>query len=56
MRINSTPVVLLIGALWVVVTLVGMSGLWFTGLLLSLVITGAPDDELDERAEVMIDL
>jgi hypothetical protein len=55
MRINATPVVLLIGALWVVVTLLGMSGLWFAGLLLSLVTTGATGDELDERAEVVID-
>jgi hypothetical protein len=56
MRINATPVVLLIGALWVVVTLLGMSGLWFAGLLLSPVTTGATGDELDERAEVVIDL
>ena len=49
MRINATPVVLLIGALWVVVTLMGTSGLWFVGLLLSLVTTGATGDELDPR-------
>jgi hypothetical protein len=55
-RIDATPVVLLIGALWVVVTLMGMSGLWFAGLLQSLVTTGATGDELDERAKVVIDL
>ncbi len=49
MKIDATPVVLLIGALGVVVTLMGMSGLWFAGLLHSLVTTGATGDELDER-------
>ena len=49
MKIDATPVVLLIGALWVVVTFMGMSGLWFAGLLLSLVTAGATGDELDPR-------
>jgi len=38
MKINATPVVLLVGALWVVVTLMGMFGLWSPALLLSLVL------------------
>jgi len=38
MNVRATPVVILIGTLWVTVTLMGMFGLWFPALLLSLVL------------------
>lgn len=38
MNVRATPLVLLIGALWVTVTLMGLFGLWFPALLLSLVL------------------
>ena len=38
MRIETTPVMLAIGALWAVVTLLGMTGHWFAALLLSVVL------------------
>ena len=36
MKVNATSVVVLIGALWAAVTILGLFGLWFPALLLSL--------------------
>ena len=41
MRISATPVVVLIGVLWVVVTVMGMVGFWFPALLLSIFLMAA---------------
>jgi hypothetical protein len=38
MPVKETPIVVLTGALWVIITLLGMWGQWFPALLLSLVL------------------
>jgi hypothetical protein len=38
MKIGATPIVVLIGVLWIVITVMGMTGLWFPALLLSIVL------------------
>lgn len=41
MKVSATPVILLIGALWVVITALGLLGSWFPALLLSVVLMAA---------------
>ncbi len=41
MKVSATPVVLAIGALWVAVTVLGLGGLWFPALLLSVALMTA---------------
>jgi len=40
-RVRATPLVLLIGVLWVIITIFGLVGWWFPALLLSVVLMAA---------------
>lgn len=41
MRVRATPLVLLIGVLWLIITVFGLVGWWFPALLLSVVLMAA---------------